>query len=153
MTSRIHTKIAGTIAVLVIAAVAPSAAMGATNGSHSTPQLSIQYTEPGSTGYVTRQFSINYTEPGSTGYVPQAKFSLPYTEPGSTGYVPQRFSISYSEPGSTGWVPVVATSAAASASGFDWASALIGAGAAFGVAVACAGGLTALRRRRALAHA
>jgi hypothetical protein len=37
--------------------------------------------------------------------------------------------------------------------GFDWVSAMIGAGAALGLALATAGALMALRKRRALAHA
>jgi hypothetical protein len=36
--------------------------------------------------------------------------------------------------------------------GFDWVSALIGAGAALGLALATAGALMALRKRRTLAH-
>ncbi len=122
MTTRIHTKIGGTIVVaLAIAAVAvPGAAKTAPNGSHVVPNS-----------------SINYREPGSTGYLPRAKFSLSYTEPGSTGYVP---------------VGAAATAATATATGFDWPSALIGAGVVVGAAVACAGGITAARRRRGLAH-
>jgi hypothetical protein len=137
MTTSFHTKIAGTIAAaLVIVAVSAPTAVGAAGGSHAKPQ-----------------HSINYSEPGSTGYVSKSQFSLPYTEPGSTGYVPQRFSLNYTEPGSTGFVPVAAVTSVASGSGFDWTSALIGAGAALGIAVACAGGLAVLRRRRGLAHA
>lgn len=99
MTIHIHIRIAGTIAALVIVAVAAPGAAMAAGGAHVVPDS-----------------SINYREPGSTGYLP------------------------------------VATTAAASGSGFDWASALIGAGAATGIAVACAGGLTAVRKRRGLAH-
>jgi hypothetical protein len=39
------------------------------------------------------------------------------------------------------------------ADGFDWSAAAIGAGVAFGLALATAGALTALRKRRTLAHA
>jgi hypothetical protein len=128
MSIRIHTTI---VAAVVVAAVAvPSAAMAAGNGSHVVPNS-----------------SINYREPGSTGYVAQPRFSLPYTEPGSTGYVPQRFTIRYSEPGSTGWLPPAAA-AAGTSGGFDWTSALIGVVAGVGLALAGAG---ALKRRRVLA--
>ena len=75
MTTRIHTKLARTIAAaLAIAAVAaPSAAFGAPGGSHVVPNSSIDYREPGSTGYVPRlKFKLSYTEPGSVGYVPAA---------------------------------------------------------------------------------
>ena len=116
MTTSFHTKIAGIAAAVVIVAVSAPSAVGAPGGPHARSQLSINYVEPG-----------------------------------STGYVPQRFSLRYTEPGSTGFVPVAETTVAASA--FDWASALIGAGAGLGIAVACAGGLTAMRRRRGLAHA
>jgi len=46
----------------------------------------------------------------------------------------------------------VRPSPATGAGGFDWVSALVGAGAAVGLAVAGAGGVTAVRNRRALAH-
>jgi len=133
MTRRIHTTIAAAVAIAAVAG--PNAALAAGNTSHVVPNS-----------------SINYTEPGSTGYLPRQKFSIAYTEPGSTGYLPrQKFSISYTEPGSTGWLPTAATTAA-SASRFDWTSALIGTGAALGIALVCAGGFTALRNRRGLAH-
>ena len=61
-------------------------------------------------------------------------------------------SINYREPGSTGYLPVAATTAAATGTGFDWMSALVGAGAALGIALACADGLLAVCERRALAH-
>jgi hypothetical protein len=65
MTTRIHTKIVRTIgAALVIAAVAASsAAIAAANGSHVVPNSSINYREPGSTGYLPPPFTIHYTEP------------------------------------------------------------------------------------------
>ena len=37
--------------------------------------------------------------------------------------------------------------------GLDWPSAFIGAGAAFGIGLAAAGSMLAVRKRRALAHA
>ncbi len=58
------------------------------------------------------------------------------------------------EPGSTGYVPKTTqmTTAAPVGGGLDWVSALIGAGAGLGIAVASAGGLMALRKRRTLIH-
>jgi hypothetical protein len=137
MSTSFHTKIAGTIATafVIVAVATPNAALGAAGGSHAKPQVSVHYSEPGSTGYVAQRFSLPYTEPGSTGYVPR-KFSLPYTEPGSTGFV-----------------PVAGLASTESASGLDWASTLIGAGIGLGIAFVCAGGLLAVRKHRALANA
>ena len=57
------------------------------------------------------------------------------------------------EPGSTGYVPAgTLVTTTVSSSGLDWVSALVGAGAAAGVALASAGAMT-LRRRRAPLHA
>jgi hypothetical protein len=84
----------------------------------------------------------NLREPGSTGYVPGA----------TQVTIPSRFA-NFREPGSTGSVPAAASVTTVTTSGgLDWLSALIGAGAAFGVALAVAGGMTARRKRRALAH-
>ena len=85
----------------------------------------------------------NFREPGSIGYVPQVtRVVIPsrlahFREPGSTGFVPKA-------------TPVTAITPAGG--GLDWVSALIGAGAALGLALASAGALMALRKRRTLAH-
>ena len=79
-----------------------------------------------------------------------------FQEPGSTGYVPKTTLVKipanlahFQEPGSVGYVPAATVS---TSGGLDWASALIGAGVALGVALASAGAFTVLRRRRTLAH-
>jgi hypothetical protein len=108
----------------------------------------------------------NFREPGSTGYVPKATQVAPawlesLHEPGSTGYVPKTTRVAipsrlenFREPGSTGFVPTpaVMTVTSAAHSGFDWVSALIGAGAALGVAFAGGGAFMTVRKRRTLAH-
>ncbi len=149
MTARPHTKIAKTIApALVIAAVvAPGALAGSSKGAHVTIPASL----------------ANFHEPGSTGYFPNTtRVTIPAAlaklrEPGSTGYVAQttRVAIPASlsrlhEPGSTGYVPTTASVQARG--GFDWVSALIGAGGALGMAIATAGSVMALRKRRQVVH-
>jgi len=57
------------------------------------------------------------------------------------------------EPGSTGYVaPGTLVTTTVPSDGLDWVSALVGAGAAAGIAIAGAGALT-LRKRRAPVHA
>jgi hypothetical protein len=86
MNTRIHIKLARTIAVVaVLAAVAvPIAVAGLPGGDHVEPPSILHYRGAGSAGSLPRsQFTIHYTEPGSTGYLPRPRFSLAYTEPGS----------------------------------------------------------------------
>ena len=153
MTIRIHTKIATTIAAaaVIAAAVAPCAApAGPTNSAqvHIPPSL-VNFREPGSTGYLPTSTQVripsrlaDFREPGSTGYVPTTKqFVIPsrlthIREPGSTGWVPKATHVTVTTPGA----------------GFDWDSALIGAGAALGIALTSAGALMMVRKRRTLAH-
>ena len=60
----------------------------------------------------------------------------------------------FREPGSTGFVPAATVTVASTADrGLDWVSAVIGAGAALGLAVAGAGAFVTVRKRRTLAHA
>ena len=75
------------------------------------------------------------------------------TSTGTTITIPKSLA-NFHEPGSTGYVPASAlvTTTAAAEGGLDWASALIGLGVGIGMAVASAGGLLAVRRRRTLAH-
>jgi hypothetical protein len=82
-----------------------------------------------------------------------------FQEPGSTGYVPQTTPVvipaalqNFQEPGSTGFVPATIVTNS-TGGGLDWASALIGAGAALGLALTGAGAFVTARKRRALAHA
>lgn len=155
MTTRIHTNIVATIsaaAAIAAAVVAPCASAGPSKGTHVQIPPSL----------------VNFREPGSTGYVPNAAHvTIPprlagFREPGSTGYVPGMTGVSipsrlahFREPGSTGFVPTPAavTAAASYGGGFDWVSALIGAGAALGITLAAAGALKVLRKRHPLAHA
>jgi hypothetical protein len=139
MRNRIRIKIATTIAAAAVISVAAASASAAP--------------------------SKNFWEPGSTGYVPATHVVIPerlshLREPGSTGYlpathvvIPERLS-HLREPGSTGFVPraTLVTVASAADGGFDWVSALIGGAVTLGVGVAGAGAVTALRRRRPLAH-
>ena len=104
MTTRIHTKLVLTIALaLAIVVVTASAAAAGKPSS-----------------------AINYTEPGSTGYVPKTVVTIPAN------------LANFREPGSIGWVPssgTVATNAAAA--GLDWKSVLIGGGVGLGIALRC----------------
>jgi len=60
----------------------------------------------------------------------------------------------FQEPGSTGFVPAAEVTVASTADrGLDWVSAVVGAGAALGLAIAGAGAFVAVRKRRTLAHA
>ena len=125
MTARLYTKIARTIApaVVIAAVVAPGALAGSSKGTHVTIPASL----------------ANFREPGSTGYVPQTtRVAIPAAlsrlrEPGSTGYVPTTASVQ-------------------ARGGFDWVSALIGAGGALGMAVAATASVIALRKRRQVVH-
>ena len=126
MTTRIHLTIARTFAaaLVIVAVAAPGAVAASTNGSHGKSTFVLRHREPGSTGYVAK--------PAAT--IPP--WLANFREPGSTGYLPS--------------TKMVATTSAAD--GLDWASALVGAGAALGLGLACAGGLMAFRKHRALAH-
>ena len=129
MNARIHTKVTTAIAAaaMIAAAVAPCASADSAKGARVQIPPSL----------------ANFREPGSTGYVPQVtRVVIPpalshFREPGSTGFVPQA-------------APLRAVTVAAD--GFDWGAAVIGAGAALGLALASAGALMALRKRRTLAH-
>jgi hypothetical protein len=80
MSTRIHTKIATTIAaaLVIAAAVAPGTFAGPSKRTRITiPPSLVRLHEPGSTGYLpkTKQVTIpsrlaNFREPGSAGYVP-----------------------------------------------------------------------------------
>ena len=127
MTTRVHTKLAGTIRVtLVIAAVAASGAVVAqAKGDRVEPSAVVHYTEPGSTGYVPPPTHVN---------------------------IPAWLT-NFREPGSTGWVPTAgAVATTTGAGGLDWTSALIGGGVVLGAGLVSAGALLAVRKRRALAH-
>jgi hypothetical protein len=154
VTTRIHTKIAKTIAAAAVIAViiVPATSASPSKGTPITiPSRLANFREPGSTGYVPKATRVvlparfaHFREPGSTGWVPKTTRVV----------IPARFA-HFNEPSSTGWVPTsapVATTVRVG-NGLDWVSALIGAGAALGVAAASAGGLMALRKRRTLAHA
>ena len=124
MTTRIHTKIATSIAgaALIAAIVVPGAVAGPSKITRiQIPPALTHFQEPGSTGYVPKTTLVKI--PANLAH---------FQEPGSVGYVP--------------------AATASTNSGLDWASALIGAGAALGVALASAGALMVLRRRRTLAH-
>lgn len=174
MSVRLYTRIAAAIAVVAVAAAgAPYAAADSSKGVQIPANLA-NFREPGSTGYVPKTAQIvipaalvNLREPGSTGYVPEtAQVAIPawlenLQEPGSTGYVPQTTHVAIPaslqnlrEPGSTGWVPAAkVTVTSTGGDGLDWVSAVIGAGAALGLAIAGVGAFVTMRRRRTLAHA
>ena len=126
MTTRVQTKITTMLSAgaLITALIVPAAS--------AAPSKPVRVTIPA-------RFA-NFHEPGSTGYVPKA----------ARVTIPARLA-GFHEPGSTGYVPVASATASAS-SGLDWVSALIGAGAALGIALASAGGMIALRKRRTFAH-
>jgi hypothetical protein len=130
MSTRIHTKIAKTIAATLVieAVVAPgTSAAGPSKGTRITiPQSLARLQEPGSTGYVPKTTQVT---------IPSRLANL--HEPGSTGYVPKT---------------MLATTTAPVGGGLDWISALIGAGVGLGIAAAGGGVLMALRKRRTLAH-
>jgi hypothetical protein len=150
VTTLIHTKIAKTIAaavlIVVVAAVAaPAASAGPSKGTRITIPPSL----------------TNFHEPGSTGCVPKTtRVTIPswlanFHEPGSTGYlkatIPARLAHTGTSPKPTVLVNNIQSKGPVGG-GFDWVSALIGAGGGLGIAVAGAGGLMALRKRRTLAH-
>jgi hypothetical protein len=147
MSVRLYTQIATIAAVAVAAAATASyASAGDSKGQRiEIPANLAHLQEPGSTGYVPTQVTVpawleNLQEPGSTGYVP-TQISIPAN------------LANFREPGSMGWDPAAAvTGNSATGSGFDWVSALIGAGAALGAALAATGGFLTRRNRRVLAH-
>lgn len=126
MNTRIYTKVTTAIAAaaMIAAAVAPCASADSTKGARVQIPPSL----------------ANFREPGSTGYVPQVTRVV----------IPPALS-HFREPGSTGFVPQGLSPHPSAADGFDWGAAVIGAGAALGLALASAGAL-ALRKRRTLAH-
>jgi hypothetical protein len=144
MFAQLNTKIAVTIAALAVTGAV--AAPCASAAQVQIPPNLAHFQEPGSTGYVPTQVTIpagleNLQEPGSTGYVPQTTHVV----------IPAALQ-NFREPGSTGFVPATIVTKS-TGSGLDWASALIGAGAALGLALTGAGAFVTARKRRALAHA
>ena len=153
MTTRIHTKIAKTIAAAAVIGViiVPGASASPSKGTRVTiPSWLANFHEPSSTPYVPKTTRVtipswlaNFHEPSSTPYVPKTtQVMIPswlanFHEPSSTPYVPKTTQV---------------TTTAPAGGGLDWVSALIGAGAGMGIALAGAGGLMALHKRRTLAH-
>jgi len=150
MSVRLYTRIATIAAVAVaVGATASYASAGDSKGKRiEIPANLANLREPGSTGYVPKTALV---------MIPAALQNL--REPGSTGYIPRQVTIpaslrNFQEPGSTGFVPAATvTVGSTGGSGLDWVSAVIGAGAALGLAIAGAGAFVAVRRRRTLAHA
>jgi hypothetical protein len=129
MSARLHIKIATAIAaVAVIAtATAPYASAAPPKGTRvGIPANLANFREPGSTGYVPKTTDI---------VTPPWLWLGNLRKPGST--VPAASVVTVSSP----------------AGGFEWVSALIGAGAALGLALAGAGAFVMVRKRRSLAHA
>jgi hypothetical protein len=127
MSVRLHTMIATTIAALAVTAATASYASAG-------PSKSTRVQIPASLA--------NFREPGSTGYVPNTtRVAIP------------SWLKNFHEPGSEGFVPAGdMTVTSAVGGGLDWVSALIGAGAALGVALAGTGAFMTVRKRRTLAH-
>ena len=155
MNTRIHTKVVTAIAAaaMVAAAIVPCASADSAKGTRiQIPPALSHLQEPGSTGWVPQ----SYGPAVQAGPKPEGMTTQQWQAELARGdALNQRYSLgAYAKTAgtSTATSPAALRVVKVAADGFDWGAAAIGAGVAFGLALAGVGALMAVRKRRTLAH-